>query len=109
MLAINMNIKEINEFKEWLRQHGIDEKNNFAKSLIEFVKVELKKREDDNAEKERSEIIITVDEEFKEEVTEFKELIDYLWQNTEEGEIFKLIEYEKNEKDERIKRIKSQQ
>src|ERR1043166_620174 len=103
MLTTNMNMEEIinesvdkldveefEKFKEWLKQH---EKCNFVKGLINFVKDELEKIENDNKENEKSEAILTFDE----GDVEIKELIAYLLQS-EEREIFRSMNNDKDKK-----------
>jgi hypothetical protein len=83
-----LDIDEFNEFKKWLQQNKIDEKSNFVKGLIEFVKNELEKNNDEQN------VIVRVDED---DVMEIKEFIGFL--SDEEREIFRSIIFGKNKKD----------
>ena len=57
---------KFNEFKGWLKRNKIDEKSNFVKGLIEFVKNELEKTELNKNELEKNNeehnVIVTVNE-----------------------------------------------
>jgi hypothetical protein len=73
---------DIDEFKEWLQQNKIEEKDNFVNLLVEFVKSELEKDNGDS---------VRISVEIKELI---KELIECL--SNEENEKNYFMSYEEN-------------